>query len=53
MDINMKKIQQKYGMTDLRMDDDQGSRRKTDMTAAEELRKNISLFESIPENIRL
>jgi hypothetical protein len=47
------KIQQKYGMTDLRIDDDQGSRRKTDMEDTEESRKKSSFFESIPKNIRL
>jgi hypothetical protein len=44
---------EKSGVTYLRIDDNQGSRRKTDMETTEELRKNISLFESIPENIRL
>jgi hypothetical protein len=33
--------------------DKKESRQKTDMEATKELRKNISLFESIPENIRL
>jgi hypothetical protein len=47
------KIQQKYGMADLHIDDDQGSRRKTDMKDTEESRKNNSFFKSIPESIRL
>jgi hypothetical protein len=33
--------------------DNKGSRQKNDMEAIAELRKNISLFESIPECIRL
>jgi hypothetical protein len=33
--------------------DKKGSRQNTDMEATEELRKNISLFESIPESIQL
>jgi hypothetical protein len=47
------KIWQKYGMTDLRIDDDQESRRKTDMKDTEESRTKNSFFESIPESIRL
>jgi hypothetical protein len=47
------KIQQKYGMTCLRIDDDQGSRQKTVMKDTEESRKKNSIFESIPEKIRL
>jgi hypothetical protein len=35
------------------MDDEEGSQRKINVKATEELRKNISLFESIPKNIRL
>jgi hypothetical protein len=49
----MGKIQQKYGMTCLRIDDDQGSRRKTVMKDTEESRKKNSIFESIPKKIRL
>jgi hypothetical protein len=49
----MGKSQQKYGMTYLRIDDDQGSRRKTVMKDTHELRKKNMIFESIPENIRL
>jgi hypothetical protein len=33
--------------------DKKGSRQNIDMEATEELRKNILLFESIPESIRL
>jgi hypothetical protein len=43
----------KYGMTYLRIDDDKGSRQKTNMKDIEESRKTNSFFESIPENIRL
>jgi hypothetical protein len=43
----------KYGMTYLHIDDDKGSRQKTDMKDTEESRKENSLFESIPKNIRL
>jgi hypothetical protein len=37
----------------LRIDDDQGSRRKIVMKDTEESRKKTHFFESIPENIRL
>jgi hypothetical protein len=47
------KIQQKYGMTYLRIDDDQGSRRKTVMKDTKESRKKNSISESISEKIRL
>jgi hypothetical protein len=53
MDTNRRKIQQKSGMTYLRIDDDQGSRRKTVMKDVEKSRKKNSFFESIPEKIRL
>jgi hypothetical protein len=38
-------------MTYPHIDDNQGSRQKAGMKAIEKLKKNISLFESIPENI--
>jgi hypothetical protein len=38
------KIQQKYGMTYLCIDDDQGSQRKTIMKDTEESRKKNSIF---------
>jgi hypothetical protein len=38
-------------MTDLRIDDEQGSRQKTNVKDTEESRKKNSFFESIPENI--
>jgi hypothetical protein len=47
----MGEIQQKYGMAYLRIDDDQGSRRKTDIKGTERSRKKNSFFDSIPENI--
>jgi predicted transcriptional regulator len=53
VDTNGKKIQQKFGMTCLRIDDDQGRRRKTVMKDTKESRKKNSFFESIPEKIRL
>jgi hypothetical protein len=43
-------IQQKYGMTDLRIDDDEGSRRKTNMKDTEESRKkkhSLSLYPKV------
>jgi hypothetical protein len=40
----MEKIQQKFGMSCLRIDDDQGSRRKTVMKDKEESRKKNSFF---------
>jgi hypothetical protein len=53
VDTNGEKIQQKFGMTCLCINDDQGSRRKTVMKGTEESRKKNSFFESIPEKIRL
>jgi hypothetical protein len=50
VDTNEEKIQQKFGMTCLRIDDDQGSRRKTVMKDTEESRKEnpfLSLYPKI------
>jgi hypothetical protein len=41
VDANGEKIQQKFGMTCLRIDDDQGSRRKIVMKDTEESRKKL------------
>jgi hypothetical protein len=53
MTVVGKTFRKKSGVTYLRIDDDQGSRRKIDVKGTYGSKKKNSFFESIPENIRL